>query len=163
MNNLNQDKIICDYWETPITDHRFLWFVFQFYDGKYNYFFFNNDVNGPVDPIYVMTIRNRDTFKISDETGSERRIIQLLKHEKVSTRTKGKSFKVWNSPLAVEYYKGLPLTKKEYDQKDKFQYVILTQDETIEFVTLEEPKWEIHENIHLDDLVIQYLKKDPLY
>jgi hypothetical protein len=38
----------------------------------------------------------------------------------------------------------------------------LAQDEVIEFVTFEDLKWEIHENILLDDLVMHYLKKDSL-
>ena len=163
MNKLDQNQIICEYWETPITDHPFLWFVFQLYDGKHNYFFFENDIGGPVDPIYVMTIRNRDTVKISDEGDSTLRIFNLLKNKKSSDRKKRMSFKIWNSPLALEANLRLGITPKKYDEIEKFQYLILTQDETIEFVTLEEPKWEIFKNIHLDDLVIQYLKKDPLY
>lgn len=158
----NIGNITTEYWETPIVDSQFLWLYRQLYTSLNNYFFFNKDTDGPDDPIYVLTVPCRDTFKISDEGDNTVRMIELLKNRKPSHRKKGRSFKVWNSPLAIEVCRGLAIPKEEYEQMEKFQYVVLAQDETIEFVTFDPPKWEIHQDILLDDLVIQYLKKDSL-
>jgi hypothetical protein len=156
-------NILAEYWETPITNHQYLWFALQLYTGLNNYIFFENDIDGPADPIYVMTIGAGDTFKISDESDSSIRINKLLKNlPPTLKRQNGRSFKFWNSPLALEASYTLGMTPEEYNQVEPFQYVILTQNETIEFVTSREPKWEIYNGVKLDDLVIQYLKNDLL-
>ena len=158
---LDQNQVICEYWETPVVNHQFLWLSRQLYTGLNNYFFFKNDDDGPTDPIYVVTIGARETFKISDESDSTYRVNQLLESSpRPPNGVRKKSFKVWNSPLALEACLRLGITEKEYDEMEKFQYIILTLEETIEFVTLKEPKWETYEGIELDDLVLQYLKKD---
>ena len=72
-----------------------------------------NNSSGPADPIYVLTIGWNDTFKI------------------------------WNTPLALETCHGFPISKDE-------------------FVTFDSPKWEIYQKIKMDDLIMQYLKKDSL-
>ena len=164
MNNSSatSDQFFSEYWETPVVDHQFLWLSRQLYTGLNNYFFFNNDVDGPADPIYVLTIGALETFKISDESDSSIRISNLLENMLPSQRKRGSSFRVWNSPLALEACRRLGMSSKEYDEMEKFQYVILTQDETIEFVTFKAPKWEIYDGVKLDDLVIQYLTKDSL-
>ncbi|MBP9681372.1 MAG: hypothetical protein KBD76_08200 [Bacteriovorax sp.] len=148
------------YWETPIVDHRFLWLAQQAYTGLNNYFFFENDIETPANPIYVMTIGAGETFKISDESDSSLRIDQLLQNRPSSLRERARSFKIWNSPLALEASYTLGMTSKEYDEIEKFQFLIITQDETIEFLTLKEPTWEIYEGVKLEDLVIQYIKRD---
>jgi hypothetical protein len=156
------NQIICEYWESPVLDHHFLWLSRQLYTGNNNYFFFENDIDGPADPIYVLTIGWNDTFKISEEGVSSSRMHELLKNRSFSHRTKGRTFKVWNTPLALETCRGFPISKDEYDQMEKFQYVIFSQNETIEFVTFDPPKWEIYQKIKMDDLIMQYLKKDSL-
>ena len=64
--------------------------------------------------------------------------------------------------MAIEVCRGLAIPKEEYGQMEKYQYIVLAQNETIEFVTFDPPRWEMHQNILLDDLVIQYLRKDSL-
>lgn len=163
MNKSDKNQIICEYWETPVVDHQFLWLSQQLYTEMNNYFFFENDVDGPTDPIYVMCIRTRETFKISDETESANRIFELTKNKnETSGRKRGLTFKVWNTPFAIEVCSGLKISSEEYDQMEKFQYIVSTQDETIEFVTFSPPTWETYEGIKLEDLVIQYVKKDSL-
>jgi len=163
MNKLNQNHIICDFWDTPIINLQFVWSSKQLNTGKNNYFFFESDVDAPTGPVYVMTIGSKETVKTSDEGDSTYRINQLLENSpRPVSGIRKKCFKVWNSPLALEAHLRLGITEKEYNGAEKFQYLILTQSETIEFVTLNEPKWEIYEGIKLEDLVIQYLKKDSL-
>ncbi len=160
MNKLDQNQIICDFWETPVVDHQNLWLSQQLYTEMNNYFFFEDDIDGPTNPIYVMSIRLREAFKISDETESANRIFELTKNRVVSKRRRGLTFKVWNSPFALEVCSALKIPLEKYEQMEKFQYIVLTQNEIIEFVTCSPPKWEIYEGIELEDLVIQYVKKD---
>jgi hypothetical protein len=163
MNKMNQNQITCDYWSTPIIILQFIWFSKQLNTGRGNYFFFETDNNAPDGPIYVMAIGSRETVKTSEEGDSTYRINQLLESSpRPSNGVRKRSFKVWNSPLALEACLRLGITEKEYNETEKFQYVILTQNETIEFVTLKEPEWEIYKDTSLDDLVIQYLRKDSL-
>lgn len=159
MNKSNQNKIFCDFWDTPIINLQFLWFSKQLNTGQGNYFFFESDTDAPDGPIYVMEIGSRETVKTSDEGDSTYRINQLLESSpRPANGVRKKSFKVWNSPLALEACLRLGISEKKYDEMEKFQYIVLTQNETIEFVTFDPPKWEIHQNILLDDLVIQYLR-----
>lgn len=51
------DKVICDYWETPVLDSESLWLYRQLYTSNNNYFFFNKNTDRPEDPIYVLMIR----------------------------------------------------------------------------------------------------------
>lgn len=163
MNKRNQSQITCDFWETPIIHLEILWTSKQLNTGKNNYFFFEDDTDAPEGPIYVMSIGGKETVKTSDEGDSTYRINQLLESSpRPANGIRKKSFKVWNSPLALEACLRLGITEKEYNETEKFQYVILTQNETIEFVTLKEPEWEVYKDTSLDDLVIQYLRKDSL-
>lgn len=162
MSKSNKNQSICEYWETPVIDSESLWLYRLLYTHFNTYFFFHKDRDGINDPIYVLAIRGRETFKVSDEGESTSRIHELLKNKPPYHIKWPKTFKVWNSPLAIEVCRGLAIPKEEYEQMEKYQYIVLAQDETIEFVTSKEPKWEIHQNILLDDLVIQYLKKDSL-
>jgi hypothetical protein len=150
------------HWETPVTGSENLWFYRQLFTSNNIYFFFNTNFDEGKDSTYVLTIHGGDTFKISDEGESISRMIQLLKNSPPSHIKYPRTYKVWNSPLAIEVCLGLAIPEEEYDKMEKFQYVILAQNETIEFVTFETPKWEIHHDILLDDLVIQYLRKDSL-
>jgi len=162
MSKSDKNQIICECWETPVIDSENLWLYRLLYTHFNTYFFFHKDRDGINDPIYVLTIRGRETFKISDEGESTSRIHELLKHKPPHHIKWPKTFKVWNSQLAIEVCRGLAIPKEKYEQIEKYQYIVLAQDETIEFVTNKEPKWEIHQNIFLDDLVIQYLRKDSL-
>jgi hypothetical protein len=162
MNKSDKNQIICEHWETPVIGSESLWLYRLLYTHFNTYFFFHKDRDEINDPVYVLSIRGRETFKISDEGESTNRIHELLKYKPPYHIKWPKTFKVWNSPLAIEVCRGLAIPKEEYEQMEKYQYIVLAQNETIEFVTNKEPKWEIHQNILLDDLVIQYLKKDSL-
>ena len=162
MNKSDKNQIICEYWETPVIESESLWLYRQLFTSNNNYFFFNKDSDGPEDPIYILTIRGGDTFKISAEGESTNRIHELIKNKPPYHIKYPKTFKVWSSPLAIEVCRGLAIPKEEYEQMEKYQYIILAQNETIEFVTFDPPKWEMHQNILLDDLVMQYLRKDSL-
>jgi hypothetical protein len=160
MNTLNSNEISCAYWETPVSGLKTLWLSNQLHTGSCNYFFFENDIYDSIRYVYVLTIRSLDAFKLSDESDSSIRINKLLDNRLPETKKWARSYKIWNSPYALEASYTLGMTTQEYDETEKFQYLIATQDVTIEFVTSATPQWEIYEGLNLDDLVIQYLKKD---
>ena len=45
---------------------------------------------------------------------------------------------------------------------EKFQFIIYTNDAWIQFVTFDPVQWTFHQNVKLEDLVIQHLRKDFL-
>lgn len=160
MNSPDTNEISCAYWETPVSGRETLWLSNQLHTGSNNYFFFENGLYDQVRSIHVLTIRSLDAFKVSDESDSSIRINKLLDNRLSENRKWARSYKIWNSPYALEASYTLGMTSKEYDEMEKFQYLIVTQAVTIEFVTSDTPKWEVYEGMNLDDLVIQYLKKD---
>lgn len=160
MNYSDANQISCDFWKTPVTGVQTLWLSNQLYTTSNNYFFFENAIDDPTRFVYVLTISALDAFKLSDESDSSVRIDKLLENKLPGNRDRARSYKIWNSPYALEASYRLGMTSREYDETEKFQYLIVTQNVTIEFVTIVPPKWEKYEGMNLDDLVIQYLKKD---
>jgi hypothetical protein len=160
MNSADTNEISCAYWDTPVSSLQTLRLSNQLYTTSNNYFFFENGIYDQVRSIYVLTIRALDAFKLSDESDSSIRISKLLDNRLPEDRKWARSYKIWNSPYALEASYTLGMTSQEYDETEKFQYLIVTQDVTIEFVTNAIPKWEVYEGMNLEDLVIQYLKKD---
>ena len=160
MNSADTNETRCVYWETPVSGLETLWLSNQLHTGSNNYFFFENGIYDQVRFIYVLTIRSLDPFKLSDESDASIRISKLLDNKLPENRKWARSYKIWNSPYALEASYTLGMTSKEYDEMEKLQFLIVTQAVTIEFVTSATPVWEVHEGMNLEDLVIQYLKKD---
>lgn len=151
----------CEYWETPVVDSENLWLVRMLYTDQYAFFFFKKNHDSPVNEFHVMTISSSDPFRVTEEGLGWKVVGELLKNKLPSDRKKGKSYKVWNSSFAMMTVGALPITAEEYEKYEKFQYIIRTNDTWIEFVSFDIPAWEFHKNLKLDDLVIEYLKKDP--
>ena len=160
MNSADTNETRCVYWETPVSGLETLWLSNQLHTGSNNYFFFENGIYDQVRFIYVLTIRSLDPFKLSDESDASIRISKLLDNKLPENRKWARSYKIWNSPYALEASYTLGMTSKEYDEMEKFQFLIVTQAVTIEFGTSATPVWEVYEGMNLEDLVIQYLKKD---
>ncbi|MGE3609705.1 MAG: hypothetical protein AB7I27_08995 [Bacteriovoracaceae bacterium] len=158
-----KNEIKCKYWETPVVNSENLWLARILSTDKYTFFFFVKNHYLPGNEFYVLTIGGGgyEPFKITEEGLGWKTVGGLLKNKIPSKRKKGSTYKVWNTPFAKMTFGALPITTKEYEQKDKFQYVIRTNDTWIEFVSFVPPIWEHHKGIKLDRLVIQYLKKDP--
>ncbi|MGE3609250.1 MAG: hypothetical protein AB7I27_06655 [Bacteriovoracaceae bacterium] len=160
MNSLNSNEISCTYWDTPVSSLETLRLSNQLHTGSNNYFFFENGLYDSARFIYVLTIRSLDAFKISDESDSSVRISKLLDNRLPENRKWARSYKIWNSPYALEASYTLGMTSKEYDEMEKFQYLIVTQDVAVEFVTSMSPKWDVYKEGNLEELVIQSFKKD---
>lgn len=165
-NGSPKSNVICDYWETPVIDSDELWLVNQLLTRENVYFFFHKNHDSPPSEYYVLAINGDDPFRITEE-GLGWKVVGELLNNKVSSSEKTsawpKTFKVWNTQFAEESFGALLITSEEYEKMEKFQYVIKTQDAWIQFVSFfETPKWEFHQHKKLDDLVIEYLRKDML-
>lgn len=159
---MKTDQVLCsEYWETPVIDSENLWLVRILYTDNYLFFFFKKNHDSPANEFYVMTISSSDPFRVTEEGLGWEKVGELLKNRSSSERKKGSTHKVWNTSFATEIVEALPITKEEYEKHEKFQYVIITNDAWIEFVSFDTPIWNHYTEIKLDDLVIEHLKKDP--
>lgn len=158
-----KNSIRCKYWETPVIDSENLWLERILSTDNYTFFFFVKNHYLPGNEFYVLTISGGgyDPFIITEEGLGWKTIGGLLENKLPSKRKKGKTYKVWNTRFAKKTFGALPITKKEYEQQEKFQYVICTNDTWIEFVSFDTPLWTRHTKVKLDKLVMEYLKKDP--
>jgi hypothetical protein len=151
-------------WDTPVGTSNELWLLRQLFTTSHAYFFFHKNHDSPSDEYYILTINGDDPFRLTEE-GLGSNVIGGLVTEKEANLcecTKYRTFKIWDTPFAQNSFSGLAISEEEYDKKEKFQYLIYTQDTWIEFVAFKPPKWEFHQDKKLDDLVIQYLRKDTL-
>jgi hypothetical protein len=136
----------------------------QFFTESHVYFFFKRNHDSPEDEHHVLIIDGDSPFRITEEGIGSNSVGSLvtIENAKVRESTKYRTFKVWNTQFAIESCLGLAIPAEEYDAMEKFQYVIYTNDAWVQFVSFDSPKWIFHQGIKLDDLVIQYLRKDSL-
>ncbi len=158
------DSVTFETWESPVIQSNELWLEMQFFTESYIYFFFKRNHDSPENEHHVLIIDGGSPFRITEEGIGSNSIGNLvtIKNAKVRESTKFRTFKVWNTQFAIESCLGLAIPADEYDAMEKFQYVIYTNDAWIQFVTFDPMQWNFHQDIKLDDLVIQYLRKDSL-
>jgi hypothetical protein len=157
-------NILFERWETPVGNSNELWLWRQLFTTFNSYFFFQKNHDSFTDEYYVLTINGDDPYRLTEEGLGSNSVGGLVTAESVIVResTNYRTFKVWNTPFAKKSFGGLMISEEEYDKKEKFHYLIYTEDTWIEFVAFKPPKWEFHQNKKLDDLVIEYLRKDTL-
>ena len=77
------------------------------------------------------------------------------KNEKTSS-----TYKLWNTSFIKDVDENHALSNYAPERnKNIFQYLIVTQNEWIEFISLDPIEWRLHKNIKEDELVCFYLKK----
>ena len=157
-------NILFERWETPVGKSNELWLWRQLYTTFNIYLFFQRNHDSPSDEYYVLTINGDDPFRLTEEGLGSNTVGELItgKDATFCECLEYRTFKVWNTSFANKSFSGLVISEEEYVKKEKFQYLIYTQDTWIEFVAFKPPKWEFHQNNKLDDLVIEYLGKDTL-
>jgi hypothetical protein len=155
---------IFEIWECPVVQSNELWLMNQLYTEFNIYFFFKRNHDSSENEYHVLTIHGDSPFRITEEGIGSNSVGNLVTMEnaKVRESTKFRTFKVWNTQFAIESCLGLAIPAEEYDQMEKFQYLIYANDAWIQFVSFDSPEWAFHQGIKLDDLVIQYLRKDSL-
>lgn len=162
MNNIFYEKVVCEYWDTPVLQSNELWLEIQFYTENHIVFFFKRNDDSPGNEYHVLTIEADSPFRITEEGLGWKVVGDLLNNNTAREEGKrGRTFKVWNTQFAIESCLGLAIPAEKYDVMEKFQYVIYTNDAWVQFVTFDPMKWEFHQDIKLNDLVMEYLRKNP--
>lgn len=150
-----------EYWETPVMHYEQLWLLAELRIMNEIHFFFKLNSNSP-DDIHVMTISFRCPLRITDETYAYNCIGKYLKRK--IPREQGEkwisSFRLWNTSFIEDIEENNALSDYAL-QRDRniFQYLIITEDEWIEFISLDPPEWNFHKNVKTDELVNVYMKK----
>ena len=163
MNNIFDEKALCEYWDTPVLQSNELWLEMQFYTENQIVFFFKRNYDSPKNEYHVLTIEADSPFRIIEEGLGWKVVGDLLENNSAREEGKrGRTFKVWNTQFAIESCLGLAIPAEKYDVMEKFQYIIYTNDAWIQFVTFDPIKWEFHQNVPFKDLVLKYLSNDFL-
>lgn len=163
-NNTNED-IFYDYWETPVKDSR-IYLLTTLQDSRHVRFFFAvRFKEGDEDKIekYELTIPTGDSYKITEENQGWKTNEYFFdgKGPKGNELQRSRTFKVWNTPYAKETYcSGLIVAENNPNPEHIFEYVIIGQDEWVEFFTRSEPEWtRLGKGTKIVDLITGYLKE----
>ncbi len=164
-DNKNED-IYYDYWETPVRNSR-IYLLTTLQDSRHVRFFFavrfiKEDDEDKIEK-YELTIPTGDSYKITEENQGWKTNEYFFdgKGPKGAGLQKSRTFKFWNTPYAKDTYcSGLVLADHEKNPEHVFEYVIIGQDEWVEFFTQSEPKWtRLEEGTKIADLIAGYLKE----
>ena len=150
-----------EYWDTPVMYNEQLWLLAELRIMNNIHLFFKLNSDSP-DDIYVTTISSRCPFRATDETYAYNCIGKYLKRKvpKDKSEKKCSTYKIWNTSFIEDIEENNALSDYVL-QRDKniFQYLIVTEDEYIEFISLDPLEWNFHKNVKIDELVNFYMKK----
>jgi hypothetical protein len=152
-------EVIYEKWKTPIMHNNQLWlhFILQTITGIH--FFFTLDQEKAV---HIMTIDSARAYRVTEESLGYHCIGKYFKSKKpLSNRVKKCStWKLWNTSFILDMETGNALSGYAKKRNKKyFEYLISAQDEDIEFISYDEPVWEKRENVKIDKLINEYVKK----
>jgi hypothetical protein len=152
--------IFFEAWNTPVMQSEQLWLLRQFFTGSQVHFFFQMNHDSK-DEFYVLSVSGGSPFRITEEGLGWTYVGKYIESETPSKKKEKKcsTFRIWNTSFAKNTYSARPLKEDERVSEDIFQYLIITQDEWVEFISLTPPKWEIHKNVKLEKLVLKYMKE----
>jgi hypothetical protein len=155
------EEIHYDFWATPVKEARvYLLTILQ--DSRHVRFFFLGKFNEK-EELYELTVPTGNSYKITEENQGWKTNEYFFngKGPKGEELQKSRTFKVWNTPYAKETYcSGLMLAEHEENPEHIFEYVIICQDEWVEFFTRAQPKWtHLEKGTRISDLIAAYLKE----
>jgi hypothetical protein len=135
-----------------------LWLLTQVYTGRDIHFFFK--MNHGSDDIHVLTIPWTSPFRITEEGLGWSYIGNYLNRTtpKEKKEKRCSTFKIWNTSFSKNTYSARLLTEEERNPEEIFQYLVVTEDVWIEFITLDTPKWKFYENADPYKLVMKYIE-----
>jgi hypothetical protein len=159
-------EVYFEKWQTPMTNRGNIWLNHQFLTNRYIYFFFRLYPD-PLKKIYVMKILRYSPLRITEECNAVGFISKYFRISKKRSNsadsnikeTLSRTWKIWNTQYIKEIDSNYALsgfTKKR--NKKIFQYLIVTQEEWLEFISLHEPEWKVYKNKTLAELVMRYTK-----
>ncbi|NOT79067.1 MAG: hypothetical protein HOP07_08695 [Bacteriovoracaceae bacterium] len=145
-------------WDSPVMYNEQLWLLTQVYNGRAVHFFFQK--NHGSEDIYVLSIPWTSPFRITEEGLGWKYIGNYLNRANPNEKKEKRcsTFKVWNTSFSKKTYNARLITVEERDPEEIFQYLIITEDVWIEFITLDTPKWEFYKNEDLANIVIKYIE-----
>ena len=101
-------------------------------------------------------------MRITDETYAYNCIGKYL-NRKVPRKKDEKrcsTLKLWNTSFIKDIEESNALSGYALERdKNIFQYLIITDDEWVEFISLNPIEWTFHKDVKLDELVNVYMKK----
>lgn len=153
-----------EYWSTPLDKAKSLWLssVLQTINKIHFFFRFNTDLSKK---IHVLTINRLSPYRLIEEryaVGCVDKNLETKKKKKneKSALLKGferRTWKLWGTQFIKEVDENTSLSNYSHTpDKTIVQYLIRTNDEYIEFITRQEPKWKSYPNSKLEDLLIYY-------
>lgn len=151
--------VLREKWKTPIMHNKQLWlqFILQTITGIH--FFFTLD--DKKSEIHIMTIKSGSSYRVTEESLGYHCIGKYFRTKKpLSKKVKiCSSWKLWNTSfiLDMETANALSGYAKRRD-KNRFEYLIASQDEYIEFISYDEPLWQKREDVKIDKLINEYVK-----
>lgn len=159
-------KVFYEHWKTPLDNdipiHHHLSSIIH---GANQIYFFFGVAEKPFKKFHVMTLPRLTPFRIYQEQAFFVGMAKYLNLEKKQNkRVRQCTWKFWNTPFIDEFDKGdHPLSLLCRDKKgfNVCHYVIVTSDESVEFLDTQDPppRWEYYENITLKKLVRHYTTK----
>ncbi|OFZ45969.1 MAG: hypothetical protein A2381_00220 [Bdellovibrionales bacterium RIFOXYB1_FULL_37_110] len=155
------NEVYVEDWNTPVMHSDQLWLLAELRILNDVHFFFKLNSDSP-DDIYVITVSSFCPLRITDEAYAYTcigkyvdRKVPREKNEKTSS-----TYKLWNTSFIKDVDENHALSNYAPERnKNIFQYLIVTQNEWIEFISLDPIEWRLHKNIKEDELVCFYLKK----
>jgi hypothetical protein len=157
----NED-ISYDYWDTPVKIADQLGLLTLLQDSRHVRFFFLRRFNEE-EELYELRIPTGNSYKITEENQGWKTNEYFFdgKGPKGVEHQKCRTYKVWNTPYAKDTYcSGLVLAEHEKNPEHVFEYLIIGQDEWVEFFTRAQPKWtRLEKGTKIADLIAGYLKE----
>lgn len=155
------DEVCFEYWDTPVMYNDQLWLLAELRTMNDIHFFLKLNSISP-DDIHVLSISSGWPLRITDETYAYNCIGKYLK-QKVPPQEEERhssTYKIWNTSFIKDIEENNALSGYALERnKNIFEYLIITQDEYIEFISLDSPRWTFHEGAKIVELVNIYMKR----
>ncbi|NOT77488.1 MAG: hypothetical protein HOP07_00635 [Bacteriovoracaceae bacterium] len=154
-------EVYLEDWNTPIMHNEQLWLVaeLRIMNGIHLFFKLNSSSR---DEYYSFTISFRCPLRITDETYAHNCIGKYLNRKVIRPKDEQRSstLKLWNTSFIKEIEENNALSGYAAERdKNIFQYLIITEDEWVEFITLSPIEWTFHKCIKIDELLNTYIKE----
>ena len=155
-----------EHWSTPLDQAQSIWLTSMVMSSNMVHLIFNLE-KGSANVKFVMSLGRGWPIRMTDEGYAVGCIGKYFEKEKTVPKlpkncksVQFKTWKLWGTKYIKEIDENHALS--EYKQKKDtniFQYLIITQDEWIEFICPGEPEWNIHKNSSTQKLIDSYSKK----
>lgn len=157
-----EKDVFYERWDTPVKTADQLYLLAILNDDSYVHFFFERRC-GETQERYELSVNSREAYRVTEE-GMGRSCIGDLFNSKGPNdgikNSKYRTYKFWNTAFAKNVYEGYALSEKSMEPGKTFHYMVVSQDEYIEFFTLTPPQWtRLDKGTKIADLIAGYLKK----